>query len=116
MAMELGFSRAWLAIRDAAMSTLITCLILFWFGSNFGAGVVKGFAVTLAIGVITHLFTAITVTRAFLRLLFGVAGEGLKDNTFLMGFNRHDITETTKAPAWVVSLLDIVGKRKWYYM
>jgi len=115
MAIELGFNRAWPSIRDSAMSTLITCLILFWFGSNFGAGVVKGFAVTLAVGLLTHLFTVMTVTRAFLRLLLTIFGEGLKDNRLLLGFNPHDVVET-KAPQWTARLFDIVGKRKWYYL
>jgi len=67
-AIEAGFSRAWPSIRDSNLSTLITCLILFWFGSQFGASIVKGFALTLALGVIVSMFTAITVTRTFLRL------------------------------------------------
>ena len=67
-ALETGFSRAWTSIRDSNASTLITCLILFWFGNRFGASIVKGFAVTLALGVLTSMFTAITVTRTFLEL------------------------------------------------
>ncbi len=67
-AMEIGFGRAWLSIRDSNFSTLITCVILFWFGNQFGASVVKGFAVTLAIGVGVSLFTAITVTRTLLKI------------------------------------------------
>jgi preprotein translocase subunit SecD len=67
-AMDIGFSRAWPSIRDSNMSTLITCAILFWFGNQFGASIVKGFAITLAIGVLTSLFTAITVTRTLLHL------------------------------------------------
>lgn len=68
-AIEAGFARAWTSIRDSNASTLITCAILFWFGMNFGASIIKGFALTLAIGVIVSLFTAITVSRTFLRLL-----------------------------------------------
>jgi protein-export membrane protein SecD/preprotein translocase SecF subunit len=114
-ALELAFSRAWPSIRDSAISTLITCLILFWFGSNFGAGIVKGFAVTLALGVVTHLFTAIIVTRNFLRVMLAASGEGLKNNVFLMGVNL--IEETTQtAPSSAAWLFDIVGKRKWYYI
>lgn len=68
-AVEAGFDHAWPSIRDSNVSTLITCAILFWFGSTFGgASIIKGFALTLAIGVIVSLFTAITVTRSFLRL------------------------------------------------
>lgn len=65
-AIDLAWSRAWSSIRDSNTSTLITCLILFIFGNTFGASMVKGFAVTLAIGVLVSLFTAITVTRTFL--------------------------------------------------
>ena len=65
-AIDLGWRRAWLSIRDSNISTLITCLILFWFGSNFGASLVKGFSITLALGVIVSLFTALFVTRTFL--------------------------------------------------
>ena len=67
VAVEQGFSRAWPSIRDSNFSTLITCAILFWFGSYFGASVVKGFALTLGIGVVISMFTAIIVTRTFLR-------------------------------------------------
>jgi preprotein translocase subunit SecD len=67
-AIEAGFTRAWSSIRDSNMSTLITCLILFWFGSNFGASIIRGFALTLGIGVLCSMFTAITVTRTFLRV------------------------------------------------
>ncbi|HUW95457.1 MAG TPA: protein translocase subunit SecD, partial [Anaerolineae bacterium] len=69
LAVEQGFSRAWPSIRDSNFSTLITCAILFWFGSYFGASIVKGFALTLGIGVIVSMFTAIIVTRTFLRLI-----------------------------------------------
>src|SRR5919204_5912495 len=68
-AMDAGFSRAWPSIRDSNFSTLITCAILFWFGNQFGASIVKGFALTLAIGVVVSMFTAIFVTRTFLRAL-----------------------------------------------
>ncbi len=70
-AVEAGFSRAWTSIRDSNASTLITCLILFFFGLNFGASIVRGFALTLAIGVLVSMFTAVIVTRTFLRLLVG---------------------------------------------
>jgi preprotein translocase subunit SecD len=69
LAIDLGFSRAWPSIRDSNLSTLITCGILYWFGSTFGASIVKGFSLTLAIGVIVSLFTAITVTRTFLHIV-----------------------------------------------
>jgi protein-export membrane protein SecD/preprotein translocase SecF subunit len=113
--LELAFNRAWPSIRDSAISTLLTCLILFWFGSNFGAGVVKGFAVTLALGVITNLFTAIIVTRTFLRFTINLSGEELKNNQLLMGFNLSQETSST-APGWASFLFDIVGKRKYFYL
>jgi preprotein translocase subunit SecD len=68
-AIDLGWSRAWPSIRDSNISTLITCAILFTFGSTFGASIVKGFSVTLALGVLVSLFTAIIVTRTFLHLM-----------------------------------------------
>ena len=68
-AIDLGWKRAWPSIRDSNFSTLITCSILFWFGSTFGASIVKGFSLTLAIGVAVSMFTAIIVTRTFLHLV-----------------------------------------------
>lgn len=70
-AAETGFNRAWTAIRDSNITTFIACLILFWLGGTFGAFMVRGFALTLFIGVALSMFTAITVTRTFLRLIIG---------------------------------------------
>ena len=66
IALDLGWRRAWPSIRDSNMASLITCMIIFWFGSAFGATIVKGFAVTLFLGVMVSLFTALFVTRTFL--------------------------------------------------
>ncbi|MCX6080221.1 MAG: protein translocase subunit SecD [Chloroflexi bacterium] len=66
---DLGWQRAWPSIRDSNSSTLITCAILYIFGNTFGASMVKGFSVTLALGVIVSLFTAIIVTRTYLHTL-----------------------------------------------
>ncbi len=66
---NIGFDRAWPAIRDGNISTLITCVILFWFADQLGASVVQGFAVTLAIGVVVSMFTAITISRTLLRFM-----------------------------------------------
>jgi len=68
-AIDLGWKRAWPSIRDSNISTLITCGILFWFGSAFGASIVKGFAVTLALGVVVSMFTAIVATRSYLHIV-----------------------------------------------
>jgi preprotein translocase subunit SecD len=70
-AIEAGFTRAWSSIRDSNVATLITCVILYWFGDQFGASLVKGFALTLAIGVLISMFTAIMVSRTFLMSLVG---------------------------------------------
>ena len=68
-AIDLGWSRAWPSIRDSNTSTLITCVILFLFGNTFGASMVKGFSINLALGVLISLFTAIIVTRTFLHVV-----------------------------------------------
>lgn len=68
-AIDAGWKRAWSSIRDSNISTLITCVILFWFGSAFGASIVKGFSLTLAIGVGVSMFTAIVVSRNLLHLV-----------------------------------------------
>jgi len=68
-AIDLGWNRAWPSIRDSNISTLITCSILYIFGNAFGASIVKGFSVTLALGVGVSLFTAIIVTRTILHLV-----------------------------------------------
>ncbi len=65
-AVDQGWTRAWSSIRDSNIATIITSLILFWFGSTFGATIVKGFSFTLALGVAISLFTAIYVTRTLL--------------------------------------------------
>ena len=64
--LELGFSRAWTSIRDSNVSTLITSFILY----QFGTGMVRGFALVLAIGVLVSMFSAIVVTRTFLRMVY----------------------------------------------
>jgi len=65
LAIEEGFLRAWTSIRDGNVSTLITCVLLIWFGTSF----VKGFAATLAIGVLVSMFSAVVVTRVLLRFV-----------------------------------------------
>jgi len=71
-AIEAGFNRAWTAIRDSNITTFIVCGILYWVGTSIVAGApVKGFALTLFIGVAISMFTAIVVTRTLLRLFVG---------------------------------------------
>ncbi|GAC1455664.1 MAG: protein translocase subunit SecD [Ktedonobacterales bacterium] len=66
---DIGFKRAWPSIRDSNASTMITCAILYWFGNNFGASIIVGFATNLFLGVAISLFTAVVVTRNFLNVL-----------------------------------------------
>jgi len=70
-AISAGFSRAWFSIRDSNISNFITAVILFWFGTSL----IKGFALTLGMGVVVSMFSAIIFTRIFLSLL-GFIGEG----------------------------------------
>ena len=84
-AIDAGFQRAWTSILDSNISTWITCAILWFFGNSFGASVVKGFAVTLAIGVFVSMFTAVTVTRTFVRVAFALGGENLRAHKWLLG-------------------------------
>ena len=67
--MEVGFSRAWPAIRDSNISTMITCLVLLWFGDRLGGGLVTGVAISLFIGVAASMFTAVVVSRNLLQLM-----------------------------------------------
>ena len=67
-AFDLSWTRAWPSICDSNIAALITAAILFWFGSSFGATIVKGFAVTLFIGVIISLFSSLFITRSLLAL------------------------------------------------
>jgi preprotein translocase subunit SecD len=69
VAVEAGFEHAWPSIRDSNISTMITCAILYWFGQYVGASVIQGFALTLFVGVTASMFTAVVVTRTFMRIL-----------------------------------------------
>lgn len=86
LAVEAGFSRAWTAILDSNLSTIITCIILAWFGSNFGASMVKGFAINLGLGVLISMFTAVVATRTFMRAILGGIGESIVRHRWLLGF------------------------------
>ena len=72
-AINAGFVRAWASIRDSNVATLITCVILYYFGS----GLIRGFAVTLGIGVVVSMFSAVTITHTLLRV---VAATSLSKN------------------------------------
>ncbi len=84
IAVEEGFNRAWPSIRDSNISSLITTAILAWFGTS----VVQGFAITLGIGVLVSMFSAITVTRTFLRI---IASRKVKSGQSLFGIKTKVI-------------------------
>jgi preprotein translocase subunit SecD len=92
-AIEAGFDHAWPSIRDSNISSMITSAILFWFGRYTGASIITGFALTLFIGVAVSMFTAITITRTFLRQMIGV---GLTKHPWLFAV-LEDHTEPTAA-------------------
>ena len=81
-AVEEGFLRAWTSIRDGNVSTLITCVLLIWFGTSF----VKGFATTLALGILVSMFSAVIATRVLLRLVIPWVGE--KANILFLGARK----------------------------
>jgi protein-export membrane protein SecD len=86
-AVEAGFNRAWTSILDSNLSTLIICAILILFGRTFGAQSVLGFGLTLGIGVLISMFTAIVVTRTFMRFVFERSGaEELRERRWLLGY------------------------------
>ena len=76
-----GFSRAWPSIRDSNVSTIIICIVLYWFGDRFTTSVIQGFALTLGIGVLISMFTAFTVSRLLMRLISSTP-LGNKDNLY----------------------------------
>jgi protein-export membrane protein SecD len=81
-AIEKGFSRAWLSIRDSNISSLITTAILFWFGSS----IIKGFALTLGLGILVSMFTSIFVSRNLIQLI--APGAWLGDKLALFGVKQ----------------------------
>jgi len=78
-AIDEGFKRAWTSIRDGNLTTLIACVILFWFSSS----VIKGFALTLGVGVIMSMISAVTITRVFLKFVGG--WKAIKNNPWVLG-------------------------------
>lgn len=70
-AIDEGFKRAWTSIRDSNVSSIITCGILYWLGTS----IIKGFALTLFIGIIFSMFSAITITRLFLKTIMAPSME-----------------------------------------
>ncbi|MBQ2872067.1 protein translocase subunit SecD [bacterium] len=89
-AINSGFDRAFTSIFDSNMTTIITCTILYLLGTS----IVKGFALTLALGVIVSMFTAITVTKNFMHLLFGT---GQLKHPSWFGLKESDIGQAYQA-------------------
>ena len=93
-AVESGFAHAWPSIRDSNITTMITTFILYLFGSYTGTSIITGFALTLFIGVVVSMFTAITVTRTLLRVLVAL---GLADSRWWFGANMPESPTTAVA-------------------
>ena len=89
-AINSGFDRAFTSIFDSNMTTIITCVILYWFGTS----IVKGFALTLALGVIVSMFSAITITKNFMHLIFGT---GELKYPALFGLSKDEIGKSYEA-------------------
>lgn len=81
-AVETGFDRAWSSIRDSNFSSLITCAILYYFGTS----IIRGFALNLAAGILISMFTAVTVTRV---LMIALKNRKVAENKFFMGVNKE---------------------------
>jgi protein-export membrane protein SecD len=79
-----GFSRAWFSIRDSNISSLITAVILFWFGTSL----IKGFALTLGMGVLVSMLSAIAITRIFLHAIEFVGEGKVARFLFSCGLNK----------------------------
>ncbi len=120
-AISVGFDRAWPSIRDGNISTIIIAIVLFWFGDRFGTSVVQGFSLTLGIGILLSMFTAIFVNRMVMRLI-AVGPIRRRINLFLPVIDSKN-TETYKvasASSVIQSSdepkskfgLDILGRRR----
>src|SRR3989338_8101744 len=83
-AVEAGFSRAWTSIRDSNISSIITAIILFWFGTPL----IKGFALTLGMGVLVSMFSAIMISRIFLSGLIFIGESKVARFLFSSGFSK----------------------------
>ena len=96
--MEVGFGRAWPAIRDSNISTMITCVVLLWFGDRLGGGLVTGVAISLFIGVSVSMFTAVVVSRNLLQLMAWI-GLGRRINLFTPEALQRSAPNTVQTPA-----------------
>lgn len=86
LAVEAGFSRAWPAIFDSNLTTLISCAVLYVFGNQFGASIVKGYALTLGLGVLLSMLTAYLATLTFMRILLGSRSQRSEAARAIVGY------------------------------
>ena len=114
-AINIGFNRAWPAIRDSNVSTLITCAILYYFSNQLGTTIVQGFAATLAIGVMVSMFSAIVVSRTILRVLASTRLSRLLGAFVPTGASELP-QQTATAARRGANKLDFVGKRNWFFL
>ncbi len=106
-AIDVGFRRAFTAIRDSNICTSITCVVLL----TLGTASVRGFAITLLIGVLVSLFSAITVTRT---LLYFLVDAGIGNNPALFGLNTRSLVgQTTDSDTRAG--VNIIGRRRAFY-
>jgi preprotein translocase subunit SecD len=85
LSIQEGFKRAWSSIRDGNLSTLITCFILAWFGTSM----IRGFAITLSVGILVSMFSAIVITRQFLKVFVTPKNQGKLKVLWLFGVKKR---------------------------
>ncbi len=111
-AIEVGFDRAWSSIRDSNFASLITCAILFYFGSS----IIQGFAFNLAAGILVSMFTAITITKTFLegashtkmgKVLWLFGGKGKKNKKLLPIISKRKIFYVLSSALILITLIGL---------
>jgi protein-export membrane protein SecD/preprotein translocase SecF subunit len=107
LATEYGFRRAWPAIRDSNISTMITCAVLYFFGSSD----VKGFALTLFIGVAASMFSAIVITHSLLHYVQRWFAFARRPSLYTRIMPMDSLAKTFRAGG----RFDVVGHRNWYF-
>lgn len=109
---EVGFDRAWSSIRDSNFASLITCAILFYFGSS----IIQGFAFNLAAGILVSMFTAITITKTFLegashtkmgKVLWLFGGKGKKNKKLLPIISKRKIFYVLSSALILITLISL---------
>lgn len=104
-AIDVGFQRAWNSIRDSNFSSLITCAILFYFGTS----IIQGFAFNLAAGILVSMFTAITITKT---LLIACMKTRLSQNLWLWGVKKSESSEQAREKTYRI----IEKTKMWFWL